>query len=42
VVRLERVAFGPLGLGSLRLGGHRRLTAAEVAALRGAGRAAPD
>ena len=34
VVRLERVAFGPLRLGDLPLGRHRRLTAAEVEALR--------
>jgi 23S rRNA pseudouridine2605 synthase len=34
VVRLERVAFGPLRLGDLPLGGHRRLTAAEVERLR--------
>ena len=35
---LERVAFGPLELGDLAPGRHRRLTAAEVAAL-AAGRA---
>jgi 23S rRNA pseudouridine2605 synthase len=35
VVRLERVAFGPLRLGDLPLGGHRRLSAAEVEQLRG-------
>ncbi len=40
VVRLERVAFGPLRLGDLPLGGHRRLKAAEVEELRRAGRAA--
>ena len=34
VVRLERVAFGPLRLGDLPLGGHRRLSAAEVERLR--------
>ena len=34
VVRLERVAFGPLRLGDLPLGRHRRLTAAEIEALR--------
>ena len=34
VVRLERVAFGPLRLGDLPLGAHRRLSAAEVEALR--------
>jgi len=33
VDRLTRVAFGPLTLGSLATGAHRRLTAAEVAAL---------
>jgi 23S rRNA pseudouridine2605 synthase len=31
---LERVAFGPLKLGNLPAGGHRRLTAAEVERLR--------
>ena len=35
VVRLERVAFGPLRLGDIPLGGHRRLSAAEVEQLRG-------
>jgi 23S rRNA pseudouridine2605 synthase len=34
VVALERVAFGPLRLGRLGPGEHRRLTRAEVAALR--------
>jgi 23S rRNA pseudouridine2605 synthase len=34
VVRLERVAFGPLWLGDIPLGGHRRLSAAEVERLR--------
>ncbi|HZH24070.1 MAG TPA: rRNA pseudouridine synthase, partial [Solirubrobacteraceae bacterium] len=34
VVKLERVAFGPLRLGDLPLGGHRRLSAAEVEQLR--------
>ena len=34
VVRLERVAFGPLRLGDLPLGRHRLLKAAEVEALR--------
>ena len=34
VVRLERVAFGPLRLGDLPLGGYRRLTRAEVEQLR--------
>ena len=33
VQRLTRIAFGPLTLGSLATGAHRRLTAAEVAAL---------
>jgi 23S rRNA pseudouridine2605 synthase len=39
VVELERVAFGPLRLGDLRQGRHRRLTAAEVERLRKAGAA---
>jgi 23S rRNA pseudouridine2605 synthase len=34
VTALERVAFGPLRLGRLQPGGHRRLSAAEVDALR--------
>jgi len=34
VVTLERVAFGPLRLGDLPLGGHRRLNAGEVERLR--------
>jgi 23S rRNA pseudouridine2605 synthase len=34
VVELERVAFGPLRLGDLRPGAHRRLPAAEVERLR--------
>jgi 23S rRNA pseudouridine2605 synthase len=34
VVRLERIAFGPLRLGDLPLGRHRRLSQAEVEALR--------
>ncbi len=34
VESLERVAFGPLRLGSLPVGGHRRLTPAEVEQLR--------
>jgi 23S rRNA pseudouridine2605 synthase len=33
VVSLERVGFGPLELGGLRLGSHRRLTEREVAML---------
>ena len=40
VRRLERVAFGPLTLGDLAPGAHRRLTADEVAALSRAGRSA--
>lgn len=38
VVELRRVAFGPLRLGDLREGSHRRLTAAEVERLRAASR----
>ena len=38
VIELERVAFGPLRLGDLRPGRHRRLTAAEVERLRAAAR----
>jgi 23S rRNA pseudouridine2605 synthase len=34
VRRLVRTAFGPLSLGDLRPGGHRRLTGRELAALR--------
>jgi len=34
VKRLERVAFGPLRLGHLAEGGHRRLSRAEIDALR--------
>jgi 23S rRNA pseudouridine2605 synthase len=34
VVALQRIAFGPLRLGDLRPGHHRRLTAAEVERLR--------
>jgi 23S rRNA pseudouridine2605 synthase len=34
VVALQRIAFGPLRLGDLRAGHHRRLTAAEVERLR--------
>jgi 23S rRNA pseudouridine2605 synthase len=34
VESLERIAFGPLRLGNLPAGGHRRLTAAEVERLR--------
>jgi 23S rRNA pseudouridine2605 synthase len=36
VVALRRIAFGPLRLGDLGAGRHRRLTAAEVERLRGA------
>src|SRR5919107_3389059 len=38
VIGLRRVAFGPLALGDLPAGGHRRLTPAEVERLRAAGR----
>jgi 23S rRNA pseudouridine2605 synthase len=38
VVELQRVRFGPLQLGDLALGAHRRLTAKEVSLLRAAGR----
>jgi 23S rRNA pseudouridine2605 synthase len=38
VIALERVAFGPLRLGRLGPGEHRRLTKAEVEALRRATR----
>ncbi len=37
VKRLQRVRFGPLQLGDLRLGAHRRLSAAEVRSLTDAG-----
>lgn len=37
VKRLERVAFGPLNVGDLQPGAHRRLTSAEVEALSAAG-----
>ena len=40
VRRLERVAFGPLQLGELKPGRHRRLTGAEIRALANAGAAA--
>jgi 23S rRNA pseudouridine2605 synthase len=40
VLRLERVAFGPLQLGELRPGAYRRLSDAEVRALASAGSAA--
>jgi 23S rRNA pseudouridine2605 synthase len=38
VITLERVRFGPLWLGKLEEGQHRRLTAAEIEKLRRAGR----
>jgi 23S rRNA pseudouridine2605 synthase len=38
VLALRRVAFGPLALGDLPSGAHRRLTAAEIESLRRAGR----
>jgi 23S rRNA pseudouridine2605 synthase len=39
VLELRRVAFGPLRLGDLKVGAHRRLSAAEIAQLRaGSGR----
>jgi len=38
VLALERVRFGPLGLGTLAAGAHRRLRADEVARLRDAAR----
>jgi 23S rRNA pseudouridine2605 synthase len=40
VVALERVRFGPVRLGDLAPGDHRRLSDAEVSRLRGAGSAA--
>jgi 23S rRNA pseudouridine2605 synthase len=39
VVQLQRVRFGPLLLGDLPLGGHRRLSTNEVSLLRSAGSA---
>jgi 23S rRNA pseudouridine2605 synthase len=39
VLELQRVRFGPLLLGDLPLGGHRRLSANEVSLLRSAGAA---
>jgi 23S rRNA pseudouridine2605 synthase len=41
VKQLERVAFGPLKLGGLKPGAHRRLSDAEVAELAAAGAAIP-
>ena len=38
VIALERVRFGPLWLGKLEEGQHRRLTAPEIDKLRRAGR----
>ncbi len=38
VITLERVRFGPLRLGELEEGQHRRLTAPEIDKLRRAGR----
>ena len=38
VLELQRVRFGPLLLGDLPPGGHRRLSAAELSLLRSAGR----
>jgi 23S rRNA pseudouridine2605 synthase len=40
VLRLERVRFGPLRLGDLPSGKHRRLTETEISLLRDAGRSA--
>ena len=40
VVALRRVAFGPVALGDLPAGAHRRLTGAELERLRRAGRGA--
>jgi 23S rRNA pseudouridine2605 synthase len=39
VLALERVAFGPLRLGDLKPGEHRRLSGAEIERLRKAARA---
>jgi pseudouridine synthase len=38
VISLERIRFGPLWLGKLEEGQHRRLTAPEVEKLKSAGR----
>ena len=38
VLKLQRIRFGPLQLGDLAVGAHRRLTANEVSLLRSAGR----
>ena len=40
VVSLQRIRFGPLQLGDLKLGAHRRLSAKEVSLLRSSGRGA--
>jgi 23S rRNA pseudouridine2605 synthase len=42
VTELRRVGFGPLRLGDLEAGRHRRLTAAEVERLRGSARREPQ
>lgn len=41
VISLQRIRFGPLQLGDLKLGAHRRLSAKEVSLLREAGRGRP-
>jgi len=38
VLALRRIAFGPLDLGALPAGAHRRLSRAEIDALRAASR----
>jgi 23S rRNA pseudouridine2605 synthase len=42
VISLQRVRFGPLVLGELKLGSSRRLTAAEISLLRSAGSEGPS
>ncbi len=42
VISLQRVRFGPLTLGELKLGSSRRLTAAEISLLRSAGAEGPS
>ena len=42
VIELQRVRFGPLLLGGLQAGAHRRLTANEISLLRGAGSGASN